>query len=251
MIERPRSAGKWHRAMHYVASCGCVLLLAGCGGAEFGQDARVPAGERYILAAGSPAGASLNLPADRPFNIHVKQSSQDQGPTGTATSRSDATPDGKAFARAETADGGSAKAEFKIGHRIDNTTAATHMMSLDISFNLRQEIAASDVPAPATLAKAYLVLAVIDSHKRAVSNTVVVQGTSDDARGEAAFPQQRHLTVRLEPGESYDVVLFGLVESAAGEDQRAAARIEVEGLQMALAFTPTPGASESAPAAAR
>ena len=46
---------------------------------------------------------------------------------------------------------GAARAQFKIGHRIDNTTTAVQTMAATVDFNLRQEIEASGVPAPATV----------------------------------------------------------------------------------------------------
>lgn len=215
-----------------------LICAIGCGNTEFGQDARVPVSQRHVLAAGSPTGAALDLPGDHGYNVHVKQSSQDKGAGGEATSQSDATPTGKALAQADAAKGGSAKAEFKIGHRIDNNTASSQVVSANISFNLRQAVEASEVPAPATLAKANLVLIVVDSRKRAVSKTTVVQATSDDAFGTANMPQERHVTAHLEPGESYDIVLYGTVEAASADNQKSAARLEIDELKMTLTFAP-------------
>jgi hypothetical protein len=215
-----------------------IICVNGCGNTEFGQDARVPVSQRHVLAAGSPAGAALDLPGGHEFNIHVKQSSQDKGAGGEATSQSDATPTGKALARADTAKGGAAKAEFKIGHRIDNTTSSNQAVSANISFNLRQAVEASEVPAPDTLAKANLVLIVVDSHKRAVSKTTIVQATSDDASGTANMPQERHVTARLEPGETYDIVLYGTVEAASADKQHSTASLEIDDLKMSLTFAP-------------
>jgi hypothetical protein len=215
-----------------------LICINGCGNTDFGQDARVPVSQRHVLTAGSSAGAALNLPGSRGFNVHVKQSSQDKGAAGEATSQSDATPTGKALAQADAAKGGTAKAEFKIGHRIDNTSAVSQTVSAKISFNLRQAIEASEVPAPATLAKANLAMIVVDSHKRAVSKTTIVQATSDDASGTASMPQERHVTARLEPGESYDIVLYGTVEAAADDNQKSASRLEIDELKMTLTFAP-------------
>ncbi|MBI4578653.1 MAG: hypothetical protein HY718_03070 [Planctomycetes bacterium] len=198
---------------------------------------RVPALERHVIAAGPSAGASLNLPDNRGFNVHIKQSSQDLGPAGEARGESLATPEGKALAAAEAAKGGSAKAEFKLGHRIDNHAGTAQMMTAEISFAINQNMEASAVPAPGTLAKANLYLVVIDSHKRVVSKTTLVQATTDDSVGSAASPQERHLTARLESGESYDVVLYGQVEAAAAADQTSSARIGVDQLKMALTFS--------------
>ncbi|HOA74676.1 MAG TPA: hypothetical protein PL151_05995 [Phycisphaerae bacterium] len=217
---------------------GAVALVAGCSGPQFGPDARVPVSRRYVIADGSPAGQSLKLPGSSGFNIHIKQSRQDPGAAGEARSTADATAQGEAFAQATVSKGASAQAEFKLGHRIDNHAGGAQMMAARIAFDLEQTVDASDPPDPATLAKADLHLLVIDSHKRVVSKTVVVQANSDESRGSASLPQRRDLTVRLEPGESYDVVLYARVEASAGEGQTAEVRLQVSRLEMELTFSP-------------
>jgi hypothetical protein len=227
-----------------------VALVVGCGGPQFGAEARVPQEARHIIQAGSPADHALRLPGDRGFNIHIKQGSQDLGSTGQARGEADADAKGHAFAQATAARGGSGKAEFKIGHRIDNLASTGQTMAAQITFNLKQTVKASDPPAPGTLAKADLFLLVVDSRRRLASKTVIVQANSDDSIGTAALPQQRDLTVQLEPGESYDVVLFGQVEAAADDAQHATARVEIEQLQMVLTFSPVT-TTQPAPQAAQ
>jgi hypothetical protein len=199
----------------------------------------VPVEERHVLSAGSPAGAPLNLPADRPYNIHIKQGQLNKGSNGDARSDATATPEGAASASAQADNGGSANAEFKIGHRIDNNTDKVQTMAVRVNLQLQQAAKADEVPLPATLAKADLRLIVVDTHKRVVTSTVLVQATTDDAVAESAsIPQERNLTARLEPGESYDVVLYGKVEAAAGERQKSAASLKLEQLAMTFTFAP-------------
>ncbi len=215
-----------------------ITALAGCSDTTVGPVPRVPLAERHVLTAGSPAGTALSLPGDHGFNIHIKQSTQNQGPAGQARGISDATPAGTASALAEAANGGSANAEFKIGHRIDNNSGATQFMKVKIAFNLNSSLDASDLPAPATLAKADLVLMVVDSTKRIVSKTTIIQGNSDESTGEASTPQQRSLSVRLEPNESYDVVLYGTVQATSADNQNAAAKLNLDKLTMKFEFAP-------------
>lgn len=213
-----------------------VLFVFGCGGSETGPDPRVPVSQRHVVRAGTPAGDGLSLPGEKGFNIPLKQSSQNPGAGGTARGDSDASPQGNAFCFAEVAKGGSAHAEFKIGHRIDNNDAAVVDASVQVQFDLESSLEASDVPAPATTAAGNLDLMVIDSHKRVVSKTPLIQSTSDDAPGSGSGPQRRQLKVRMEPGESYDFVLYGRVQAAASESQQAKARIGLSQLRMQFTF---------------
>jgi hypothetical protein len=215
-----------------------LVAAAGCGGVDLGADARVPVAERHILTAGSPAGQPLSLPGEHGFNIHVKQSSQNLGAAGQARGQSEATPQGKALAEATATRGGSARADFKIGHRIDNNTTVPQAVSAEIDFTLSQAIDASAIPESATLAKASLLLVMSDSHKRVVSKTVVVAADSDESTGSAATPQRRTIKAQLEPGESYDLVLLGVVEASTSDKQNATARLELDQLKMTLTFAP-------------
>jgi len=221
----------------------CILALTlatigGCGGASFGTDARVPVADRLVIRGATPAEQGIRLPQDRGFNIHVKQSSQNLGAAGSAKGHSDATPQGLAFAEALASQGGSAKAQFKIGHRIDNHSDVVQTMAAQIRFQLEQRLSASEPPAPATQAKAELLLVIIDSRKRVVSKVVVLQADSDESRGNASLPQRRDLVARLEPGESYDIVLFAQVEACASEAQESSVRLDVDRLEMELEFSP-------------
>ncbi len=218
-----------------VAIC---LGLGACGGSEFGGEIRLDVTQRHVRTETAPADAPLNFPADQPFAIHLKRSSQTPGPDGRARGESDATPDGGAFCLADAANGGSASAEFNLGHRIENRSSLAQAVSLTCDFDVEQVLDASDPPAPETIASVSLVLMVVDSRKHVVSRTQVAQAVSDSAAGKAASRDQRTVSLRFEAGETYDIMLFGKVDAATGSAQAATARLEVRGLRFRVAFSP-------------
>ncbi len=222
------------------AACAWVLAapacLPGCGGAEFGPDPRVPSEKRYVLTSGAAPGGPVELPASGPFNIHLKSSSQNPGSAGTARGASDASPEGRAFCAAEAAEGGSAEAEFKIGHRIENRTGEVRPVILQVDCAVRHQVEASAEPAPETLAGADLHLVVLDPVQRAVVKIAVLQADSDAAAGQGRFALNRGLTIAIPPGASFDVVLFGKSRASAAAGQEARVRVDLEELRMSFTF---------------
>jgi len=217
-----------------------VLLLGGCGGADFGGEIQVPASQRHVLAAETPAHDQILLPGDRTFNIHLKTSSRNPGTDGTARGDSDATREGNAFCLAEANNGGSALAEFKIGHRIDHQTKRRQSVAIQVEFELEQSVEASRPPASDTLATGNLFLAVLDARKRPLANMPISQTTSDSAVGASLTTCRFNLPVLFEPDQNYNIILLGQVEAAAAATQQAAARLTVRGLKMRLTFAPAP-----------
>jgi len=217
-----------------------VLLLGGCGGTDFGGEIRVPISQRHVLAAETPAHDQILLPGDRTFNIHLKTSSRNPGTDGTAHGDSDATPEGNAFCLAEAANGGSALAEFKIGHRIDHQTQRRQSVAIQVEFELEQSVEASRLPASDTLATGDLFLAVLDARKRPLANVPINQTTSDNAVGASLTTCRFNLPALFEPDQSYNIILFGKVGVSAAAAQQAAARLTVRGLKMRLTFAPAP-----------
>ncbi len=223
-----------------LAACTWVLAasawLAGCGGAEFGPDPRVPSEKRYILTSGPAPEGPVSLPASGPFNIHLKSSSQNPGSGGTARGASDALPEGRAFCAAEAAEGGTAQAEFKIGHRIENRTGEVRRAVVQADCTVRHQIETSAEPAPETVAKADLHLVVLDPVQRAVVKIAVLQADSDAAAGGGSFSLSRGLTIAMSPGTSYDVVLFAKAQASAAAGQEARVRVDLDELRMSFTF---------------
>jgi len=215
-----------------------LLVFLGCGGPDFGGDIRVSDSQRHTLKSVAAEGKTLSLPADKGYNIHIKKSSQDPGSDGQARGDSDATAGGEAFCAAEAANGGSASAEFNIGHRIDNLTESGQAVKLEITYDLVQAMAADKLPASETVATTNLHIVVRDSRKKIIAKTALVQTNSDEAVAGGNTKDQRSLTVQFDPGLSYDVMLYGKVDAASSLGQKASARQDIKNLNMKCTFTP-------------
>jgi hypothetical protein len=190
-----------------------------------------------VLQPQAPA-APLALPADQPFAIHAKRSSQNPGADGQASGESDASPDGRAFCAASAAKGGAASAEFNLGHRVENRSTLVQEAAIECEFDLKQEVRASAEAGDKTLATANLVLVVLDAHHHAASRAQLVQADSDTAPGTATTRQHRTFTARFEPGATYDIMLFGKVDAGSAPSQEASARLDIGGLRMRLRISP-------------
>jgi hypothetical protein len=205
---------------------------------EYGGEVRVPAEHRHVIAAEPLSPGPLNLPTDATYNIHIKESQQNPGPIGSAQGRSDAQGDGNAACEAVGENGGSASAQFNLGHRIDNLATSPQKVRLELTFLLEEELEASENAAPETLASASLVFVVLDSRQHPVARLSFVDTTTDAVRTVATDTEKRSVTFQFEPDETYDIMLFAKVSTAAAPDQRARARLAVKSLQMQFAFVP-------------
>lgn len=221
-------------------------LLAGCGTGDVGAEIEVSPDE----VSGPPAGGtggSLRLPDARPFNIHLKSSSQNPGEAGRGRGDSDAGPDGKAFCLAEGAAGGSATAEFRIGHRVIAPGEGSHRLAVQIEFDLRQALQASEPPDARTQAQLTLQLLALDGRRRVLARSALIAASSDESAGSASETHLRRLAFTLEPHQTCDIILYGKVEATSAPAQEASARLDVRGLRMALDFQPVatrPAASQ-------
>lgn len=226
-------------ARHLLGLLGlCVLLITGCGGMDFGGEIRVPADQRHVLAADSASSDQILLPGDRTFNIHLKNSSQNPDAEGQARGDSDATAEGNAMCVAEADNGGSAMAEFKLGHRIDHQSKKQQVVTIQTEFELEQSIDASPLPAAETLASMNLMLVILDSKSRSVASLNITQTTSDSALSSTKATSRPSIRVVFEPDQSYNIVLFGKVDASSAQSQKASARLSVRNLKMRLTFAP-------------
>ncbi|HSW47171.1 MAG TPA: hypothetical protein VLM89_16530 [Phycisphaerae bacterium] len=232
--------------------CGLTGLLAtGCGGGGYGGEIRVPVEQRHALTAGSQTPDQIRLPGDRLFNIHLKNSNRDAGPQGTALGDSDATPDGQAFCAVSAGGEGVANAEFTIGHRVDNESDRRLAATIQVEFELQQELQAPGVPAAKTLATANLTLTILDGRKHTLATVPVLAITSDQAVGSAQSTCRHNLSALLEPQQSYSVILQGNTHTETTAGQEASGRLQVRNLHMRLTFAPAPPASGPAAGTSR
>ncbi len=229
-------------------AAGLALWAAGCTGMDFGGEIRVPGSQTHVLAEGESHPSPILLPGERLFNIHQTAGSRTPGPEGTAREDAAATNDGSAFCLAEATNGGSANAEFKIGHRIENRTGQALTAEIQVEFDLDYTVTASAEPAAQTLATANLHLAVLDARNRPVASSAIVQLTSDMASTQASMSHRHRLHAVIEPPQRCaNVLLYGKVIGTAAAEQQASARVEIKNLRVRIDCSPVPPAS--APAA--
>jgi len=140
----------------YLLQAACFLVvglwLAGCGGLDMGSEIRVPIGQRHEITSLVSGKAMFNLPGDHVFNIHLKTSTQNPGPNGTARGDADAGEDGSAYCLAEATNGGQAAAEFRLGQRLANRTGQVLIATIEADCRLdcadRSGNAGRDGPSP-------------------------------------------------------------------------------------------------------
>ena len=222
-----------------VALFAAAAWTAGCSsGPDLGAIDLSP-DQRHAVARQTPAATGpVRLPEERPFNVHLKNSSQNPGFVGHARGESDANGGGDAHAQAHADHGGSAAAEFTLGHRFEHAADVVHTGRIDVVFDLEQTVQASSPPEQKTAAVADLQLLVIDAHRREVAKIPLVQTTSDEVITQGNTHIRRRITLRLEPHLSYSVVLFAQVTAATGGNQQARAELRVRGLNLQISVLP-------------
>ncbi len=227
-------------------TAGLALLISGCAGVDFGGEIHIPESQMHVLPPAGPDPTPILLPGDRTFNVHQTAGSRIPGPEGSAREDAAALPDGAAFCLIEAADGGSANAEFKLGHRLENRTDQAITANIQVEFDLAYTIAASPEPVGGTLATANLHLAVLDARNRPLASLPVAQLTSDTVSADSTTTERHRLSAVIGPHRNATILLYGRVSGASISGQNASARMDVKNLRMRLEITEGPPASAPA-----
>ncbi len=207
---------------------------------------RVPPEQRQTLE-GNLVGKILTLPKDQPFNIHVKQSSQNPGANGAAQGAADANGWGEASCSVTADKGGAATARFDIGQAVEYRGSAPIKATVKVSYDLTHELSASPAE-PETAVNLMISAFVRDSTGRIHPKPTVESLSSDDAPGKGSRAEKREFGFILEPGVDYQILLQGSLSATTGNNGTAAGRIALSKLQMDIAFSPAPPPA-TAPAA--
>jgi len=235
----------------YLLQTACFLVvglwLTGCGGLDMGSEIRVPIGQRHEITRLVSGKAMFNLPGDHVFNIHLKTSTQNPGPNGTARGDADAGEDGSAYCLAEATNGGQAAAEFRLGQRLANRTGQVLIATIEADCRLDCRMQASEPTGPETLAETVLHLVVLDGHRRTLADVPLKNLTSDSGLGRASTTERHTLRVRMEPNQRYDVFLLGRTHARTGADRQARVRMDVRELQMRIRVQPERTRTRPAP----
>jgi len=230
-----------------VVIAACAVGLAGCSGdMDLGSSIRVPAEKRQVVE-GSAIGQTVNLPKDRPFNIHVKESSQNPGSQGTAQGAADANGWGEASGSAVAGDGGTAAGRFSIGQAIEYRGSSPMQASVKVAFDVHTELNA-EPPESAAVGQVSLTAFVRDSMGKVHPRIALDSLSSDSAPGKATRSESREFSFVMEPERNYEVVFQGAVTATTEMGTKAAAKVAIGALRMHITFSATPPTTGTAPA---
>lgn len=223
---------------------GVLSLVCGSFGCEGTGDSlriRVPA-EYWTAVNETPSSPlSLNFPADAPFNIHIKNSKQNPGPAGKAQGRSDADGQGQAWAEVEVENGGSAEAEFIIGHRINVQADQSLAAVIDVTYDLAQTIQAPAEPKGETTLSTELFLTVQDERKKQLVRVPLQQSPDGLSAVETHSNDQRRLRLTLETDTRYDIIISCTIEASADQGQQCRTRVAISQLNVQISAEQSAG----------
>lgn len=219
------------------AFCIATTGLAGCGGASWPRDIKIAPDQMYEVDA-KTISKTISLPADRAFNVHDHRSEQNPGQDGTAQGASEATKQGSAFCKAEAADGGSASADFMIGHVFHTPTGQSADAVAHIELKIQQEQTISPPADADTLADYACDVFVRDSNDHVVRKVALVAAST--VEGPAATSEAAIFDVpfTLEPSKAYYVVVAGRVSAKSTAGHNASASVTIQDMKMQVRFAP-------------
>jgi len=221
-----------------LGSAVATLWLLGCSTMDVESEIQVPSNQQHRITQRVTQTMLLALPGDHVFNIHLKNSRQNPGPEGTARGQADARPEGDASCLVDTANGGTAAAEFRLGHRLENQTAQSLTATIETQCRIDCRIQASHPPQPETLADVALHLIVLDGSKKTLCDVPLKNLTSDSGLSESATTERQTVQLPLEPNQTYDVFLLGRAQARTAPSQQAQIRMDLRELKMRIRAQP-------------
>lgn len=183
------------------------LAGAGCGGGDFGERLSVPQEKHHRLQAPLSSGQVLRVPADQPFSV-LDATRQSQGP---ATATSTVAPTGVASCAVTTSAGGTASAEFRVGHVLRNDTAEP--LRATVTFNVAFECSLRNPKPPYAVDPVQLKAFITDSHRRALGKVLLTAGDLDRLPNHWTGSSSPAFDLILEPNTAYHLVVAGRVEA--------------------------------------
>lgn len=232
-----RSRARSFAAAGLVAAAFLLVGAVGCGGGDWPRVVSVPA-DRMEQVNDLTDVRRMVLPESQPFNVHDRRSSQNPGQTGEARGESDAKAEGTAYCRAEAADGGTASADFLLGHVVHSATDRAVNVLAEFSFESDQRLTVSDDADTHTHGDYQLEAYVRDSNKRTIRRVPVAVSASDTGPRTATGKAVIEVAFDMQPGTAYHVLLAGKVAVETVEGAGASAAVEVKNLRIELTFAP-------------
>ena len=203
-----------------------VLLIAGCGGAEFGETVTVPQEKHTPVDEAFLGGKALHFPADKPFNVTDFQ----RYASGDADATASTEASGKAKCTAHAGAGGSAWSEFELGQVL--TQRGTKPFEATVTFNVAYSYRMAGEMSARTGSpdKFGLKVYIMDSNRRVLKRMMLAE--LDATKGPTAWSgtQAPAFDVTLEPGLAYHLVLAARMDVSGDENRAPAAEIDVKSL---------------------
>ncbi len=213
----------------------CFAGWMGCGGKDdFGENIRLSADRHREFARSSPAGRSFKLSDDSTFNVYDTHRES----SGLAEALAHADLSGHAKCHADATRGGSATAEFQVGHVLRYTD--DEPFEVDVSFQVDYECLINHAPdirtPPSLVLKAYL----MDSNRRMLGKIILTQIDKDRLPTKWAGVESPSFRVTLQPQTAYHLIVAGRAEAvSSGDGAGPAASIELKSLRIDV--TPSSG----------
>lgn len=205
-----------------------VVLAAGCSGNGVGSELKARPRPRPLEAE---KGRVVRLPQDEPFSIALAPSQEAPGLGGEARAEARASREGSAEATAEVKNGGSAQAEFQLGHAFRNDS--DRQVELQVRVRCGFETAASaDPPGPLPDARVELRLYARDDRNRLVRNIGLTGHSTENGAASSTDSKDVVFGLALGPGEAVSVFVGGGVRVETREGRSARAAIKLTGLEM-------------------
>lgn len=191
-----------------------------------------------------PAGA-VQLPRDARFSIALAPSQRDPGLDSTAEAESVADPAGAARAAARISNGGSASAEFQLGHSLANDSDQQVQLALTLTAEYEHRVSAG---AATTTPEATVELAIYvrDAQRRLIRTIPLLSSTN--SAGGSRSNDRRSTSIELLLGARQSVIVYvaggARVETQPG--RAADCSLELRSLTLDVQTTPA-AAPASAP----
>jgi hypothetical protein len=208
------------------------LVATACSQDDVSTSVKRPAAQRPDIDKSLAAKGSLLLPASEEFNYTAFTSGQ----TGSARGESAAVSRDGARCAAQAGQGGTAWAEFQMGHCFDNTSG----LPLDAVLRLRLKATESrsfqgsdaDPTESGSTAAAALRFFIKDSNGQMLRNEDLL--TSSLAQGPQSSTNSHDVVfdVRFEPDRGYYLIIAGRAECQAGSAKSTSVSIDVASASM-------------------
>ncbi len=219
-----------------------LLALAGCSGG-LGSSVTVSP-DRYQPIRAEPA-AAIELPGAQGFAIHDKNSQQNPGQAGAATSSADAKADGTAFCTASAGSGGSAQGAFALGAALQNESNAP--MPVAVTCDIEYEYSLQATATSGGHKTTGTITFAIEAREQGTGKLLfahplaTLSGYEDNLK--RSDQQRIQFAATVSPMARWQIVLQGSVQAQSSDDGKVDTQLRVTGCRMTVKPLPGPASA--------